>query len=124
MELTNLQLEFLDYMTSPDHGTQVEFARSHGVTEETLRRWKKTEWWQDAVEERMRELYLSPERVVEVLRAVHENAVKGDIQAQKLYMQYLDRLNPIRAAVEDRSVTEMSDAELEDAWLAAGGRAE
>lgn len=118
MELTAAQIAFIENATNPtaERMSQAKFAELHGVNPETLRRWKKTDWFRDALDERMRELHLSQDKVMDVVRAMQTAASNGDVQAAKTYLAFLERVQPMKPAQEDSAIEQMTDEELEAAW--------
>lgn len=123
MELTTTQLAWIENQSNPtqDRTSQAKFAAAHNVSEETLRRWKKTEWFRDALDERMRDMHLSQDKVMDVVRAMQTAASAGDVSAAKTYLAFLERVQPMRTMQEDAAVEQMTDDELQLAWEQACG---
>ncbi len=119
-DLTDAQLAYVEYASLPKDARPLSkeaFAASIGVSDDTLRRWDKTAWMREALERRMAELNITPDRVQEVIDALHHAAVTDrDVSAMKQYMAYVESLNPSRALVEDVRIESLSDEELERAW--------
>lgn len=121
-DLTQTQLEFVEWMANPTRdGSQAAWAQAHGVAEETCRRWKKTDWYREHLEARMRELHLSTDKVMEVVHAMQKQAAAGDVSAAKTYLAFLERVQPFKQTQEDDRIEDMSDEELERAWREAVG---
>jgi phage tail tape-measure protein len=98
--MTDVQQAYVDWITSPEKsGTKTEWAKEHGVSVSTLYEWQRTEWYQSALDTRMRELNLSMDKVHEVIAALQKKAAQGDSGAAKLYLQFLERVQPMKAAV-------------------------
>jgi hypothetical protein len=114
--LTDVQQKFLDWAANPapiaEKGSQQRFADAHGVTSETLRRWKKTEWFRGEMDERLHDAGLGPEAVQQVVIAAQQRAAEGDVAAMKTYLQLLDRVNPIRVKVDDGDLAGIPTDEL------------
>lgn len=119
---TDRQLAFLDWFVEvPRKGSFAQWARDNDTNEKTVSQWRKTEWFKDAVESRLKDHYMGPDMVLEVVAAAQKKAATGDTQAIKLYMQLLERYNPIRPVQEDKGVEAMTDEELDAAWAGVGG---
>lgn len=115
-DLSPMQLEFIEWFCDPrsrvEKGSQAAFAREHNVTEETVRRWKKTEWFTERTEQRLREEALGEDSLWEVVRAAKTKALDGDVQAMKVYQQFSDRLNPPKIRVDDGDLKGLTTDEL------------
>lgn len=117
MELTDTQLAFIEWRADPARqGSQEQWAREHGVSSDTLRRWKKSAWFRDALDRLLVERNVDPERIQAVLDALQQGAARGDVSAARAYMDYVRDLQPARRVVEDVRVESLSDEELEAAW--------
>jgi len=117
-ELTETQLQYLAWRTDPDRtGGKAGFAKAHSVSESTLHNWDKSPRFQLAYEERLRELNLSPDKIQAVIAAAHKKATGGDVHAMKLYLDYLERLQPTRVT-RPKGAEDLTDEELAD--LVAG----
>ena len=112
--LDQRRIDFIEWLVDPTRsGSQNEYAKRIGVDHATLSKWKKESIFRTAWEKRLAELNVSPDRMQEVINAMHGRAVRGDVQAAKLYLQYVDRFQPTtRVVVDDRAAKEMSDEEL------------
>lgn len=112
--LTEGQLAFLEWLTDPERaGSQNGFAANLGVDSGTLSKWKKDPWFRDAWNQRLAELNVSPERTQNVVDAAYKLAIRGDVQAMKLYLQLIERISPDNTVViKDRRAAELSDADL------------
>ena len=117
-ELTQTQLEFIDWRANPAReGSKQAWADSHGVSDDTLRRWEKTVWFREAMERRLAELNITPDRVQEVVNALWNAAVNDrDVTAMTKYMAYVESLQPSKKLVEDVRIEALTDEELEQAW--------
>lgn len=114
--VTELQYEFIDYMLTPGHGSQAEFARDHNMNKGTLVAWKKSRFFMEEWDKRAKKVNGGIERVQRVIDALFTRAVDfGDVKAMSLYLQYVKEFTPKTIVVEeDRSVKDLSDEELAD----------
>lgn len=111
--LTTVQREYLEWLLDPNHtGNKKEWARAHDVNEGTPRTWELKQTFIDARNQRLNELNINPMRVQLIIDALFAKASAGDVQAAKLVLDYLNKINPVRPQVEDRAVSEMTDEEL------------
>ena len=125
MELTQTQLQYIEWRIDPSRdGTKKDWAAAHGISRDTLQRWDKETWFQHALERRLQELNINPDRVQDIVNALHREARGGNVAAAKLYLDYVRDLMPQRSHIEDRDVAAMSDEELEQAWKEATASAQ
>lgn len=119
-DLTDAQLAYVEWSSTPKPArllTKEQFAASVSVSDDTLRRWDKTAWFREAMERRMAELNITPDRVQAVVDALWEAATTDrDVTAMTKYMQYVESLSPNRKLVEDVRIESLSDEELQRAW--------
>jgi transcriptional regulator with XRE-family HTH domain len=115
------QEQYLNWLLAPAHertpATQAQFAEQLGVDPTTLRRWEKKEYFKKEWERRVNDLQGSPERTQRLLDALYNKAIDGDTRAANLYLQATHRLLPPPAATSSKSMTDLSDDEL-DALIA------
>jgi len=111
-----VQEAFLEWLVDPDpkKGSQAEWGRRHDVGATTLQRWKKNRVFRAELEKRLAQLNVSPDRLQAIVDTLHRQAVGGDTRSAELYMRYVEKLQPTRVVVVDRSVSELSDAELKE----------
>lgn len=114
LELTEGQLAFIDWLVDPQReGSQADFARQLQVHPSTLTLWKKDRSFKHQWEERLAELNVDPDRIQNVIDALYKAALRGDVKAMQLYLQYVDRFTPTTATViEDRRVQDMTDEDI------------
>lgn len=112
--VTDLKAEFIEWLIDPTHlGTQVEWARAHGITPQTLSNWKKDPEFKASLNRRLAEMNVDSLRIQEVIEAMWDRARQGDTKAAELYLRYVERLQPSRPVLEDETdVSKMSDEEL------------
>lgn len=116
-ELTQTQLEYIDWRANPQQdGSKTAWAAEHGVSDDTLRRWEKTVWFREAMERKLAEYNITPDRVQQIIDALHRAAVGGDTAAAMKYLQYVESLQPSRTLVEDVKIESLTDEELQQAW--------
>lgn len=114
-KMPDLQSEFLDWLLSDPKmpSSRVEWAKEHGVHEDTPKRWKRDKRFQEEWERRAREKNISVDRVQSVVDALHTAAVNGDVKAANLYLQYIDRFTPKKIVrTEDAETKSLSDEDL------------
>lgn len=119
-ELTPLQKEYVEWLIDPApasvKGTKAQWARDHGVASSTLRLWQKHPAFRKEMEARAEDLNLDPERIQKVVDAIYRAATdeqRPDVNAAKLYLQYVERFIPKQIVVnEDRTFQGLSDEEL------------
>ena len=108
--------EFLDWYCDPrrEAGDTLDvWATPNNVARVTVSRWLEDPRVVAVLDHRFEILNGRPERVQQVIRAVHDRAVQtGDVRAAELYLRYVDKLKPARVIHEDRRVNDLSDEEL------------
>ena len=102
-----------------DPPTQRAYAQVHGVDVSTLTRWKRDPLWQRALESRLTELNVTPDRLQGIIDTMYKIATDRDhknvVQAATLYLQYVEKLKPTKVLVEATGGDSktMSDEELD-----------
>jgi hypothetical protein len=105
--------EFIEWIVTPEReGTQTAWAKAHGVPVAEVSRCQKRAGFRQKLEKRYAQLNISPDRLQQVVQAMHAKAAKGDTQAAKLYLEYVRQLEQTRDVAEDVRVDDMSDDEL------------
>lgn len=120
-ELRELKAQFQLWLLDPNReGSQAKWCRDHGVDESHVRKWKRDPEFQKQLDEQMQDLNLDAERIQQVLNAVQREAAGGNMQAAKLYLDYIKSVRPKTfAPVHDAAdPRQMSDAELAEALRA------
>jgi hypothetical protein len=118
--MTEVQQEYLQWMGNPQReGSKVQWAKDHAVSVATLYKWEKAEWYQSGLEQTMREMHLSMDKTLEVIAAVQKQAARGDIQSAKLYLQFLERVQPMKSSTTRGDLANMTDDEIQAALLGA-----
>lgn len=106
---------FIDWQVDPApksvKGSQAQWCKTHGVQESSVRRWKRDPRFKDALQSRLDELNISPDRIQEVVDAMFQQATEGNTKAAELYLRFVERLQPPRVVVE-KAAAELSDEEL------------
>lgn len=117
-ELTYTQLAYLEWRANPERQppSKVRWGEENGVSTTTLRAWEKQPWFRQGLERRLAELNVEPDRVQEVLDALWREAKGGDVSAAREYFKAIEDLRPPRPTVEDVTVMNLTDDELEVAW--------
>ena len=97
--------------------TQREWAASHDIHEDSLRRIKRDNRFIKEWDSRAADLNINPERVQSVIDSLWQRASDGDVKAASLYLQYIEKFTPRRKVVveDDRAVAGFSDEELASA---------
>lgn len=107
---------FIDWLVTPPDmrvpATQADFGRENGVSASQLRDWKADERVKRLVSQRADTLNMSPDRVQEVMDALHRRAKTGDPQAAKLYMDQVARIESLKRESVS-GYEEMTDEELD-----------
>jgi hypothetical protein len=116
-ELNPTQLAYVQWRADPERsGNKREWAKEHEISEGTLRRWDHEPWFRDALDRRLQELNVSPERMQVVLDALFREAKGGDTAAAKAYFQWIEQIMPKRVRIEDATIESLTDEELEAAF--------
>lgn len=106
---------FIDWYVDPApktvKGSQAQWCKERGLQESSVRRWKRDPRFKDALQARLDELNISPDRIQEVVDAMFKQATEGNTKAAELYLRFVERLQPPKVVVE-RSAAELSDEEL------------
>lgn len=121
-ELKEIRAEYLAYLSDPARTlSQGQWAKEYGVTEKSLRDWRKNPEFQKALDERLADLNIDSVRIQMVIDALHKEAAAGNTRAAQLYLDYVKLLQPQRfRPIEDLSdPSAMSDADLAAALRAA-----
>ena len=114
-DLTDNQLAFIEWLVDPSpksvKGSQAEFCRGRGIDISNPRKWKRSKPFRDALQARLDELNVAPDRIQEVVNALFVQATEGNTKAAELYLRYVERLQPQKVVVQ-RDAAELSDEEL------------
>lgn len=119
--MTEQQAEFLDWWVTPNPDkvprSIIAWAVEHDVTTETLRRWRKHDWWEVALRKRLAELNVSPDRVqavIDNLFAAACSEAKDRVQAARVLLEYTQQLMPVQPVLPaDRGPENLTDEEVE-----------
>lgn len=113
--LSEKQSAFLDWllMVPKVPPTQKAWCEANQVTEGTVRTWRKQRKFLLEWERRAMEFNISVDRTQGVLDTLHSAAIRGDVNAAREYLKYVDKLMPPKQVDRDSSVKDLSDAELE-----------
>ena len=97
--------------------TQREWAASHDIHEDSLRRIKRDNRFIKEWDSRTAYLNINPERVQSVIDSLWQRASDGDVKAASLYLQYIEKFTPRRRVVveDERDIAGFSDEELASA---------
>lgn len=112
-----LQSKFLDWLLAdPDDKefpSQRAWCEAHGITQRTVRTWKKDDRFKREWERRAAEKNVSPERMQDILDTLYRVAVNdGDVAAAKLYLDQANRLLPPKTVVQEEEFSGLSDEDL------------
>ena len=112
--------QLLDWLVDPSReGTQKECAERLGYTPQHIPHIKRDPLFRAAMEKRLDELNIRPDRVQEVVESLFKQAKQGSTKAAELYLRYVEKLAPPKVVVEDHRASEMSQDELLAALEAA-----
>jgi hypothetical protein len=116
-DLTEAQVAYIEFLCDPDRGTKRKFSKDHGVNVTTMRYWEQQQpRFRKALQMRMDELNLSPDRTQQVLNNMFRLASTGSdtaaVNAAKTYLQHIERLAPDRKPIEDRKISQLTKEEL------------
>lgn len=106
---------FLDWLLSDNKTppTEKQWAEEHGVNAATVRDWKNNIKFRSEWERRAMERNISVETTQDVIQTLKKAASRGDVQAAKFYMNYVEKFAPPRQVERDDSVSHLTDEELE-----------
>lgn len=109
------QSKFLDWLLSDpkEPPTQRAWAEENAVNESTIKDWKRNTKFRSEWERRAVEKNISIENTQDVIQTLYKAAKRGDTQAAKFYMSYVEKFLPPKRVERDDSVSHLSDAELE-----------
>lgn len=126
--LDTRQQAFMEWLCTPSVGrvpsSQAQYAKSIGVDDGTLRRWKNKPGFKQEWQRHVNDLQGSPERTQRLLDNLFDRAIDGDNNSAKLYLQATGRLAPVQLQVEHSGrVVDLTDVELAE-LIAAGAKTE
>jgi hypothetical protein len=108
--------DFIEWLVTPEAERQPRYAKEwaaeRGVHEKTPQAWKRDRWFRAAWDMRLQQLNINPDRVQKLVDAIYDKALKGDVQAQKLYLEYAKGFMPQQRIEVVRPASELSDEEL------------
>lgn len=113
---------FIDWRCDPERsGTMKQWAEDNGIPYATVHQWSSQDPSIRAIiERRLGEFNTSPERLQEIVTAMWDKAKEGDTRAAQLYLQYVERIAPVRRLENtQRGASEMTDEEVKAALEAA-----
>ena len=99
--------------------TSKEWAVEFDVPERTLTSWRKATWFRERLAYLYDQINVSPDRLQQVMDAMHTAAVTGNTKAAELYLRAAEVIAPKQVLVKAQSVDELSDRELQAALKAA-----
>jgi hypothetical protein len=110
------QRDFIEWLATPEPSrvpaTIKDWAAERGVHHQTPTHWKRDRWFRAAWDMRLQELNIDPDRIQRLVDAIYEKALKGDVPAQKLYLEYSKGFAPVQKVEVHRAPSELSDEEL------------
>lgn len=108
------QSEFLTWLLSTPRfpPTLKAWCQENKVSEYTAREWKRDRRFLQEWERRAQEYNISVDRTQGVLDTLHSAAIKGDVNAAREYLKYVDKLTPPRTVERDSTVADLSDEDL------------
>lgn len=107
-------IDYIDWLCDPENvgKSKKSYAEEHGIVYGTLISWLKNPSFRYELEKRLAELNVHPDRVQQVVDAMHKKAAQGDVQAAKLYLEYIKFIRPPMHLLDSTPVSELTDAEL------------
>lgn len=113
--LSDEQDLFLDWLLSVQKTppTQKAWCDENGVKPERVTAWKKQRKFLLEWERRARDFNISVDRTQGVLDTLWTAASRGDVNAAREYLKYVDKLLPPKQVERDADVQALSDEELE-----------
>lgn len=118
-EMPEHQAEFLQWLvTPPEHReprTYREWAAQHHLDTSTMRRWRADPMFRKEWEKALAEMNIHPDRVQEVIDALHKSATNGDVKAMETYLRMVDKISPPKIVFEEQSVRDMTEEQLAEA---------
>lgn len=115
LDLDEKQLAYIEFLVDPNRGSKKAWAEENGVNVSTLNRWEKTKSFQHHLEKRQVDIGLAPERLHEMLNALHAAGKGGDTQAAKAYLDFSQKLRPFTPPEGD-DLADVSDEDLQRMW--------
>lgn len=119
--MPELQSAFLDWLLTPEsereHTSIASWAKANGVNASTCGVWKKDPRFRREWEQRAAANNISVDRMQNVIETIYQAAVdrnnlKEALPAARLYMQYVEKINPPVVVERDNSVEHLTDDEL------------
>lgn len=116
------QRAFIEWLVAPvqEPSTQYAYAAQTNTAPKTLTNWKNLPEFREEWDRRLQELNVDPERVQEVMDALHIKAKGGDVRAIKLYLEVIDRFRP-KVEVEVTRASDLTDEQLAELLEQAAG---
>lgn len=120
-QVADLRQEFMEWLIDPGRiGTQVDFAKTHGVSAQTLTNWKRDPSFRAELDRRLGQMNVDSLRIQKVVDAMWDKASQGDVKAAELYLRYIEKIQPNRPVLDDDvDVKKLSDEELLEALQSA-----
>lgn len=113
--------KFVDWYSQPrltrNPTSMKQWAEQEGWHYKTVLRWPKDPRVKAMLQERRQSLIAEPGDVTEVLEALQKRAAGGDVQAIKLYLEFIGEFTETKR-VETQSAAEFTDEQLREAAAA------
>lgn len=111
-ELSPLAQEYLEWFMTPewerDPLLQADWCRSHNVDSSSPGRWRRSGAWSESLNTQQAVSNADPGNVEKVVARLRKEALGGDVNAMRAYMQYAVGLE----SSEGETVRDMTDLEL------------
>jgi len=129
LQLSAIQLEYLDWLVTPrslrEPESEAKWAAARGVDITTPRRWKRSQQFKDEWQKRAMAVQGTPERAQEMLDALYDQGRGskekcdkcgqrgGDVRAAELWARWTGQLKADVAPPQAPSLRDLTDQELE-----------
>jgi predicted transcriptional regulator len=133
IEEDSRKLRLLEWLTTPESArtpkSQRQLATELGVTETTIRNWKRDDAFRAKWEKESKDLVGEPDKVQRVLEMLYKGALDttetlaARTRAAHEFLAAVDGIKPPAVDMAKKSAAELSDAEIE-AMLAEGAQRE
>lgn len=104
----------VDPVSNSTTPTLQDWCSQNGVGYSTAAKWKKEPEFRAAWDAKIAEFNQDPSRIQSVIDALWDRAKGGDVQAGKEYREWVNRFQ--RDAPTETAVSQLTDAELEEAY--------
>ena len=119
--MSDKQMAFIEWLCTPEAlrnpQRQKDWCTENHVTFGKPAEWRNDPDFKLVWSRRMTELQVTPDRLAEILDSLHDQGVKGNHQAAKLWIStvqaFMPKVNPVEEAPSATALADLSDDELE-----------